>query len=112
MVLRKSICLSITLINCCDVRIVNAQINAILFDVACQVEQYIVLHVDLRIVGVHPEYIRKLSAGSTSLEKCPIVVPVNYLDLYLRVTLSCPVVADFLDSCLLVSIPDVNCERA
>ena len=95
-----------------DVRIINAHINAVFFDVVCQIQQDIIFHVDLCVIGMHPEYICEFSAGSARFKQCPVVIPVNNLDLNFGIAQSCPVITDFLDACLLVGVPDVDRQSA
>ena len=109
MILRQSEDLAIAAcIDCCDVRIIDAHINAVFCNVIRQIQQDIIFHIDLRIVRMHPEYVCELSAGSARFEQCPVVVPVNNFYLDFGVAQSCPVIADFLNACLLVCVPDVD----
>ena len=113
MILRQSEDLAIAAcIDCCDVRIIDAHINAVFCNVIRQIQQDIIFHIDLRIVRMHPKYVCELSAGSARFEQCPVVVPVNDFDFYFGISQSCPVIADFLNTCLLVRVPDVDGQRA
>ena len=88
----------VTCVDRGDVRIKSVHIYAVFCDVIRQIQQDIILHVDLSIIGMHPEHIRKLSAGSACFEQCPVVVPVNDFYFDFGVAKSCPVIADFLNT--------------
>ena len=84
MVLRKSILRTvvITVVQFDDAFIELGHVNCVIIcNIIVEVEEQVVLHVHLSCVGVHPEDIRHLAAGSACLEECPVVVPVNDVDL-------------------------------
>ena len=109
MILGKSEDLAVvTFVDRSDVRIINAHVYAVFFNVACEIQQDVILHIDLSIIGVHPEYICKLSAVSACFKQCPVVVPVNNFNFDLGIAQSCPVIADRLNTLLLICIPDID----
>ena len=114
MILRQSEDLAVgTGVQVLDALIVLGQIDgAVLLDIAGQVEQNVVLHVHLSGVGVHPEYVGHGTAGSACLEQCPVVIPVNNLYVDLDAGSLGPLVSDFLDTLLLVGVPDVDGDGA
>ena len=84
MVLRKSVLRTvvITVVQFDDAFIELGHVNCVIIcNIIVEVEEQVVLHVHLSCVGVHPEDIRHLAAGSACLEECPVVVPVNDVDL-------------------------------
>ena len=81
-------------------------------DVVVELQEKVVLHVHLGGVGVHPEYIGHLSAESAGFQKGPVVIPVNNLYVDLDAGSLGPLVSDFLDTLLLVGVPDVDGDGA
>ena len=109
MILGKRILMTIGIIKGNNAFIIVVQVDRVVSrNVIIQVQEQIILHVHLSSVGVHPEYIGHLSAGSACLKQCPVVVPVNNVDLNGNAGSSGPLVCDFLKACQLVVIPDVD----
>ena len=88
--------------------IVLAHINAFGGDIIIELEEQVVLHVHLNGVGVHPEHVRHLAAGSAGLEQGPVVIPVNNFYVDFDAASLGPLVGDLLDTRLLVSVPDID----
>ena len=92
-----------------DAGIVVVQINSVIgSNEIVKLEQNIVFHVHLNSVGMGPEHVRHLSAGSTGLQKRPVVIPVNNLNLDGNAGDRRPFIGDLLETGLLVGVPDVD----
>ena len=108
MVLRERILDAIALVQFNDAFIVIVKIDRIVSrNIIIQRKDQIIFHIHLRRVGVHPEHIRHLSAGSACFEQCPVVVPVDYIDGDIHAGFLRPGISDLLQPCQLVVIPDV-----
>ena len=112
-VLGKRILMAAGLIQIHDAFIIVVQVDRVVCrDVIVQIQEQIVLHIHLRRVGVHPEYVGHLSAGSACFEQCPVVVPVNDVDLDSDTGFCGPCIRDLLNAGQLVVVPDVDLERS
>ena len=112
-ILGKRILMTIGIIKGNNAFIIVVQVDRVVSrNVIIQIQEQIILHVHLSGVGVHPEYIGHLSAGSACLKQCPVVVPVNNVDLSGNAGSSGPLVCDLLQACQLVVIPDIDLKRA
>ena len=92
------------------IRIIHVHINAVFFNVLRQIHQNIIVHIDPAIVGIHPEHIRKRSAGCPRFNPCPVIPPISSFDLNFGITQSSPVITDFLNACSLGRVPNNNAQ--
>ena len=109
MILRQSVNVAVGAgVQVLNAFIVFGHVYLVLFNVVVELEEKVVLHVHLRGVAVHPENVGHCAAGSACLEERPVVVPVNNFDVGFNAGSFCPLVCDFLQTLLLVGVPDVN----
>ena len=109
MVLRNCVLDAVAVIEVYNAVIVIGKIDGIVIcDIVIEVEEQVIFHVHLGCIGVHPEDVRHLAAGSAGFKECPVVVPVNDVDIDLDTAFSSPRISDLLKAFTLVIVPDVD----
>ena len=109
MILGQCVLMSVRGIERNDAFVIIGEVDGVILrDVVIEVQEHIVFHIHLRCIGVHPEHIRHLAAGSAGFQKRPVLIPGDDIDFHRNAGSLRPFICDLLKSCELVVVPDID----